>query len=91
MPTITSLRWYLFFVEILGLRVVPERGELLNILGLVVLEFNVQAILNTDLHLDRVIAIWRHAVRMYPKVLLLDHFRHSSGNRDTHKIPIPIK
>ena len=68
-----------------------EREKLSNVLRLVVLEFNVQAILNTDLHLDRVIAIWRHAVRMYPKVLLLDHFRHPSGNRDTYKVPIPIK
>lgn len=37
-----------------------------DILGLVVLELDMQAILNADLHLDGIIAVGRHPVRVHP-------------------------
>ena len=48
------------------------------VLGLIVLELDVQAILNADFHFDRVVAVWRHAVGMYPNVPLLGHPSDSS-------------
>ena len=49
-----------------------------NVLGLVVLELYVQAVLDSDLHLNRVVAVGRHTVRMYPEVFLLGQIRYSS-------------
>jgi hypothetical protein len=35
--------------------------ESVDLLGLVIFEFDVQAVLDTDFHLDGVVAIWWHA------------------------------
>ena len=43
----------------------------MNALGLVVLELDVQTVFNADLHLDGVVTVRRHTIRMYPEVLLL--------------------
>ena len=48
---------------------IEHRAE--DALGLVVLELDVQTILDADLHLDGVVTVRRHTVRMYPKILLL--------------------
>ena len=37
-----------------------------HVLRLVVLELDMQAVLDTDFHLDRVVAVGWHPVRMYP-------------------------
>jgi hypothetical protein len=48
-----------------------------------------QTVFNTDFHLDRVVAIWWHPERVYPKVFLLVHVRHSPRYRDPDEIPTP--
>ena len=60
----------------LGLMMVEHRTE--DALGLIVLELDVQTVLNADLHLDGVVAIRWHTIRMYPEVLLLRHVRYPS-------------
>jgi hypothetical protein len=56
------------------------------VFGLVVLEFNVQAILDADFHLDRVVGIWRHAVRVNPEVLVFGHVCHSTRYRHSNVV-----
>ena len=60
----------------LGLVMIEHRTE--DALGLVVLELDVQTILNANLHLDGVVTVRRHTVRMYPEVLLLRHVCYPS-------------
>lgn len=55
-------------------------------LGFVVLEFNVQTIFDAHFHFNRVIAIWRHAIRMYPDVLLLYDVCYPPRDCDSNKI-----
>ena len=45
-----------------------------------------QAILDTDIHLDGVIRLRGHAIRVNPEILLADHVSHSPGNRYTNEI-----
>ena len=65
----------------LGLDV--EHGDSLR---LVILEFDVQAVLDPDFHLDRVIAIWRHSERVHPYVGFLRDIRYSSRDRHSHEV-----
>lgn len=58
------------------------------VLRLVVLEFNVETVLDTDFHLNGVVAIRWHPERMYPNIFLLVHVRHPPRNRDADEIPI---
>ncbi len=57
-----------------------------EILGLVVFEFNVQTVFNADLHLDGIVAVGRHTVRVHPDVAFLVHVGHSTGYRDPNEI-----
>ena len=57
------------------------------ILRFVVFELDVQAVFDADLHLDGVVAIWRHPERVHPNVLLLVHVRNPPRYRDADEIP----
>ena len=45
-----------------------------------------QAILNSDFHLDRIIAIWRHSEWMYPDIFFFINICHSSWYQYPYKI-----
>lgn len=62
----------------------------MTILGFVVFEFDVQTIFDANLHLDGVVAVGRHAERMYPDIPLLRYVRHSPRNRDTDEVPVDV-
>ena len=49
-----------------------------NSLGFIVFEFNVQALLNADLHLDRIVHLRVGGERVYQDVHLLRHIRQPS-------------
>ena len=46
-----------------------------------------QAVFNAYFHLDRVVAVRRHAEGVDPNVLLLDYILHPARYRNTNKIP----
>lgn len=52
------------------------------ILGFGVFEFDMQAVLDTDVHLDGAVILRWHAVRVHPQVLLPNDIRHAP--RDSH-------
>ena len=56
-------------------------------LGFVVLELNVQAVFDPNLHFNGIIAIWRHAEGMDPYVLVLRDVGHPPRYCDPHKVP----
>jgi hypothetical protein len=60
----------------------------LDSLCLVVFELNMQAILDSDLHLDTHVGIRWHSIRMYPDFSLLDHLAYPPGKRHSKVIPI---
>lgn len=60
---------------------------MLHALGLVVFELDMQAILDADFHLDRVVAIWRHTERVYPDVALFDDVCYSPRYSHAYKVP----
>ena len=66
----TSFRWYLPR-QFERCEQNVGREETINALRLVVLELYVQTVFNSDLHLDGIVALRRHAERVYPQVLLL--------------------
>lgn len=70
------------------IRTGAESSEEQISLRLVVLELDVQAVLNSDLHLDRVVRVWWHAERVHPDVLLLDDVGHPS--RDGHSDEVSV-
>ena len=57
-----------------------------DILGFVILELNMQAVFDAELHLDRVVAVWRHPERVYPNFPLLHNLRHPSGYCDAQEV-----
>lgn len=60
--------------------------KVLAVPGFVVFELDVKAVLDSDLHLNRVVAIWGHDIRVHPDVLLLDYISHSTQNRNSYKV-----
>jgi hypothetical protein len=46
-----------------------------HVLGLVILKFYMQAILDTDFHLDGIIDIRGHAIGVHPKFFILHDIR----------------
>lgn len=56
------------------------------VLGFGVFELNMQAVLNSNVHLDRAVGLWRHAIRVHPQVLLADDVGHAPGDRHAHKV-----
>ena len=65
-------------VEVAGGVSVEVVEEEEDVLGFVVFEFDVQAIFDTDFHLDGIIAVGRHSIGVYPKVFLFHYFSNSS-------------
>lgn len=49
------------------------RENLGYILGFVVLEFDMETIFDTDFHLDRIVGVWWHAIRVDPDISLFYH------------------
>ena len=49
-----------------------------SILRFIVLEFDVKAVFNADLHLDRIIAVWRHTEGVHPYVSLFVDICHTT-------------
>ena len=56
-------------------------------LRFVVLELDVQAVFNPDLHFDGIVAIWRHAEGMDPYVLVFRDVGHPPRYCDPYKVP----
>lgn len=52
-----------------------------------VLKFNMQAILDSNIHLDRVVSFRRHPIRIHPDVLFTDDVRYPPGDRHAYKVP----
>ena len=70
-----------------GLRKGKGATRQASLLGFVVFEFDVQTILDADLHLDRVVAIWRHAERVHPDVFFLHYICHAPRYRYADEVP----
>ena len=60
---------------------------MINALGLVIFELYMQTVLNPDFHLDAVVAIWGHTIRVYPYIAFLDDLAYPPGYRDADKVP----
>ena len=84
LPTMTSFKWYL--EEHVNAGCVHVRG--LDVLGLVVLELDMQAVLDTDLHLDGVVAIWGHSERVYPDIFLLRDVRYTTRYCNSYEVSV---
>ena len=61
-----------------------------SLLRFVVFEFDVQTILNANLHLDRVVAVWWHAERVHPDVFLLHYVCHAPRYRYADEVPSAV-
>ena len=57
-------------------------------LGFVIFEFNVQTVFDSDLHLDGVVDVWWHAIRMDPNVLFLNDLCHPTTYRHSHEVTL---
>lgn len=57
------------------------------VLALAVLELDVQAVLDTDVHLDAAVHLRRDAVAVDPHVLLADDVGHAPRHGDAHEVP----
>ncbi len=64
-----------------------DASRLIPLLRFVVLEFDVQTILDADLHLDRVVAVWWHAERVHPDIPFLHHICHAPRYRYADEVP----
>ena len=64
----------------------PHNHILEMVFTLTVLEFNVQAILDPDIHLDAAVGLGGDAVGVDPDVLLADHVGHAPGNRAADEV-----
>lgn len=56
------------------------------VLGLRVFEFDMQAVFDSDIHLDRAVGLWRHAVRINPEILLADDVGHPPRDGHPHEV-----
>lgn len=65
----------------------PDNDILQVVFRLGVLKLDVQTILDTDVHLNRAVVLWRHAVGIDPKILLAHDVGHTAGDGDAHEIP----
>lgn len=57
------------------------------VLALAVLELDVQAVLDADVHLDAAVHLGRDAVAVDPHVLLADDVGHAPRHRHPHEVP----
>lgn len=57
------------------------------VFALAVLEFNVQTVLDTDIHLNAAVHLGRDAVAINPNVLFANDIGHAAGDGDAHKVP----
>lgn len=58
-------------VENAGGQEEKETHDFGHVLRLVILKFNMQTVLNSDLHLDCIICVWGHAVGVHPEIAFL--------------------
>lgn len=65
----------------------PDDDVLEMVLGLGILKLNMQAVFDTDIHLDRAIVLGRHAIGIDPEILLAHDIGHPSGHSHANKIP----
>ena len=65
----------------------PDTDSLEVVFRFGILKLNVQTIRDTNIHLDRAVVLWRHAVGIDPEILLAYDIGHPAGNSNTHKIP----
>jgi hypothetical protein len=56
------------------------------VFALAVFEFNVQAVLDTDVHLDDAVGLRGHAVRVDPEILFAYNVLHAATHGDTDKV-----
>lgn len=56
------------------------------LLGLVILEFNVQAVFNADFHFDRVVDVSWHSIRVYPDILFMNKIGKTTRHSNTYKV-----
>lgn len=64
----------------------PDYDVLQVVLALGVFELDVQAVLNTDVHLDAAVHLGRDAVRVHPDVLLPDDICHAAADGDADEV-----
>lgn len=64
----------------------PDDDILQMVLALTVLKLNMQAVLDTDVHLDAAVHLGGDAIAVNPKVLLADHISHAARDRNTDKV-----
>ena len=57
-----------------------------SVLRFVVLEFYVETIFDTDLHLNGVVAVWWHAEGMHPDIFLFVDIRHTTRNGHSDEV-----
>ena len=68
----------------LGLVMIEHRTE--DALGLVVLELDVQAVLDPDLHLYLRVRVCGRTERVHPNVAFFGYVCHSPRDADAHKV-----
>ncbi len=61
-----------------------------DVLGLVILKLDMQAILDTDFHLDGVVRVWWHAIRVHPDITFLDDVREPSRYRHSDIVSVVV-
>lgn len=65
----------------------PTNNHILEVvLGFGVLKLNMQAVLDSNVHLDRAVGLWRHAIGVHPQILLADDVGHAPGDRHAHEV-----
>lgn len=57
------------------------------VLALAVLELDVEAVLDADVHLDGAVGLGGDAVAVDPEVLLADDVGHAAGDGDADEVP----
>ena len=64
----------------------PHNHILKMVLALTILELDMQAILNADIHLDAALRLRRHLVGVHPDVLFADDVGHAARDGDAHEV-----
>lgn len=65
----------------------PDDDIFEMVLGLGIFKLDMQAVFDTDIHLDRAVVLRRHAIGIDPEILLAHDIGHPSGHRHADEIP----
>lgn len=65
----------------------PDDNILEVVFRLGVLKLDMQTILDTDIHLNRAVVLWRHAIGINPEILFAHDVGHPARNSDADEIP----